>query len=86
MILKIFAVHDSAVMAYMQPFFLRARGEAIRAFEGLVNDPNTAVNKKPSDYTLFELGEFDDSKGLVTSSEPLSLGNGVEFYRSGQAA
>ena len=61
MIYKVYCVFDSKVEGYLNPFFMRARGEAIRAFSELVNDKSTNFGKYPSDYTLFELGDYSDS-------------------------
>lgn len=67
MILKVFAVLDVKVAAYLQPFFMRTAGEAVRAFTGAVNSPETQFGKNPEDYSLFELGEFNDMNGLLTA-------------------
>ena len=40
---------------------MRARGEAFRVMADLTSDPNTNVSKNPADFTLFELGTYDDS-------------------------
>lgn len=83
MIYKIFTVYDSKVEAYLQPFFMRSKGEAIRAFSELVNDPQHNFSKYPSDFTLFELAEFtDETAGLFPLKTPVSLGVGIEFVKS----
>lgn len=74
--LKIFTVHDSKVGAYLQPFFMRSRGEAIRAFITVVNDRQSQFYSHPEDYTLFEVGTYDDQTGRVEAHhvlEPLGL-------------
>jgi len=58
--LKIFSVFDSKVGAYMSPFFMRSAGEAIRALIATARDPKSQFGAFPSDYTLFEVGVFDD--------------------------
>lgn len=82
MMSKVFAVYDSKIGSFMAPFFMPTKGHALRAFENLVNDPNTTVCKYPSDFTLFELGEFDDQSGALTLHEAkISLGLALEFVR-----
>lgn len=82
MTLKVFCVFDSKVEAYMQPFFMKSRGEAIRGFTEVVNDPKTSIHKWPADYTLFELGSWDESKAkFELLSTPYSLGVGLEFVK-----
>lgn len=82
MLSKVFTVYDSAVEAYLSPFFLPAKGAAIRAFTELVNDPNHQFGKHPADYVLFELGTYDDAKAeFVLHAAPVSMGVGIEFVR-----
>jgi hypothetical protein len=78
--LKIFSIYDSKVEAYKEPFFMQKKGEAIRAITELLHNPQHAFAKYPADFTLFELGEYDDSSGILTSlPSPISLGNLIEF-------
>lgn len=83
MLLKVFTVYDSKVEAYVKPFFLRSRGEAIRTFTDAVNDPKCEFCLHPGDYTLFELGDFHQGSGsFALHSTPISLGVAVEFKNS----
>jgi hypothetical protein len=78
--MKIFSIYDSKADAYATPFFFKRDGEAIRAFTQLANDNNSQVGKFPSDYTLFELGEYDETTGVITPVEtPRSLGLAQQF-------
>lgn len=69
MITKMFAVHDRAAEAFMQPFFAKTIGLACRMFETSCADPSTHLHKHPSDFTLCEIGEFDDVSGVLTTLE-----------------
>lgn len=83
MILKIYTVYDAGVKAYMPPFTMRHSGEATRAFRESVNDPKSNLAKYPSDFTLFEIGSYDDSSAKIdVLSTPVSLGVAVEFLDS----
>lgn len=66
MILKIFTVYDSKIGAYLPPIYLQSTGHAMRQFEDSVNEEGHAFNKHPADYTIFELGSFDDSNSQFT--------------------
>lgn len=81
--MKIFSVYDSKAEAYLQPFFMNSSGSAIRAFTELCNDATSMFGKHPADFTLFELGSFEDAKAkfepVVT---PISLGVGSEYINS----
>jgi len=80
MILQIFTVYDSKAEAFLAPFFLKARGQAIRSFTDTCNDPEHAFYKHPSDYTLFALGEYDDAQAAFEIYEaPVGLGVAIEF-------
>lgn len=79
MILKIFAVYDAAIGAYMAPHFLHSRGQALRAFLDMASDPNSQIGKHSADFTLFELGEYDDSNGSFSCALPVPLGNALEL-------
>lgn len=63
MLVKVFAVYDSKLKAYMAPQYFQTGGVAERAFKKAVNTPDTGFFDNPEDYTMFELGTFDDEKG-----------------------
>ena len=80
MIYKIFTVYDDKAECYMSPFTMQSTGAATRAFEDTVNDSNSAFNKHPSDYTLFEIGTFDDQNCTFTMYDAkTSLGSANEY-------
>lgn len=77
--LQMFTVYDTAVEAYMTPFFMRSKGEAIRSFEAACKDPEHNFAKNPTDFVLFYLGEYDDETGQITQDNPpISLGTALE--------
>lgn len=67
MIKKIFTIYDSKAEVYGPPFFYQRTGEAIRAFEDLCIDPKTKLNQHSEDFTLFEIGMYDETNGQITS-------------------
>lgn len=80
---KIFSVYDSKVGAFMNPLFLRSRGEAIRMFDNTVNSGDSFLSKNPEDFTLFELGDWDElSSKFVIHPTPVSVGLAIEFIKS----
>ena len=79
----VFTVYDQKAEAYLQPFFMAGRGEAIRAFADLVNEPGHMFNKHPEDFTLFLLGSYDEGKGTFDCNKsPASLGTAIEWYQT----
>jgi len=77
------AIHDSKSELFSRPMCMRAYGEAERAFADVINDGQSDYAKHPEDFTLFEVGAFDDSTGVVVPlPAPRSLGVGVTFVTS----
>lgn len=80
--MKIFSVHDSKAEAYLSPFYSKTPAEAIRSFSSACEDSSSAFFKYPSDFTLVELGEFDEiSASIATHQKPRILANASEFKR-----
>ena len=61
---KVFTVYDSKAEAYLPPFYARSTGDAIRRFSDTANDVSHDFNKHAADFTLFEIGEFDELQGV----------------------
>ncbi len=80
MLWKMFTVYDSKAEVYLPPFCFKAKGEALRAFTGSANQPDHPVANHPGDYTLFEIGAYDDSTGFSAPLEHhINLGKAIEF-------
>lgn len=79
---KLFAVHDAKIGLYAEPFFLLTTADAVRGWITVSNDQNTQIGKYPEDFTLFELGEYDDETGVVANHQvPLSLGLALNYRK-----
>lgn len=63
--LRIFAIFDSKARAFQVPWALPEVGQAVRMFSNAANDGSTGIGANPEDYTLFEIGSFDDEFGTV---------------------
>lgn len=80
--LKMFSVYDSKVEAYTPPFYCRTIGEAMRNWETTCNDGKSMMSNHPADYTLFEVGEYDESTAKVSPLGALkNLGCAIEAKR-----
>lgn len=80
--MKIFGIYDSKAEAFLNPFFMKSKGEAIRAVSSLVADANHNFCKYAADFTLFELGEFEDNSGNITIHDAkINLGCLLEFKK-----
>lgn len=60
--MKMFAIFDTQVGAYMTPFFQPTVGVAVRTLGDMVNrgDQNSPIVHHPMDFVLFDLGTFDE--------------------------
>ncbi len=87
---RMFVVFDSKARAYLPPFFMPEAGQAVRVFSDMCNSDDHAFGKHPEDYTLFEIGTFDDREGKVLQLKAsITHGVGLAFVApdvSGQAS
>lgn len=71
----VFSIRDSKANVFFHPFYQPTREVALRIFDQMANDQDTIVGRNPEDFTLYELGEFDAEKGVITMHElPVNLG------------
>lgn len=76
--LYIFSVYDAAVKAYIQPFYARSKGEAVRTFVEAVNTKDHQFGRHALDYTLMYLGVYEDGDGSFDSCMPERLMSAAE--------
>ncbi len=76
--LNIYSIFDTASGLYSRPFFTLSDAEAIRSFSDITQDAEHPIGKHPEDYTLFRLGVFDDTTGLLNNEANESLCTALE--------
>lgn len=82
---KLYSVYDSVAEVWGKPFPMKNKGEAIRGFTQAVNDQSTQLYLHPEDYTLFEIGEWDDDTGtIIMHPAKISCGVAIEYKSSPQ--
>lgn len=69
----LFCVFDAKLASFNVPFVQKTEAGAVRAFSDLVQDKRSAVSMHPEDYTLFCVGSFDSSTGVLTPCQPRAL-------------
>ncbi len=83
MIHRMFAIFDAKALAYLPPFVLPEVGMALRTFGDCVNSDDHQFGAHPEDYTLFNIGSYDDKTGLISGLDTRCVvANGVEVVRS----
>lgn len=80
--IKFYAVYDKKALAYIMPFFMPNDGTAERAFFDTCNTEDHMFCKHPEDYSLYDIGSFEDTTGEVTvRGEPAFLTSAVIVQR-----
>lgn len=74
-ILQCVAIRDVKSDAFNLPATVPSLGLAIRSFTDEVNrsDANNAMNRHPSDFSLYHIGQYDDSTGTLVPISPPTL-------------
>lgn len=65
-----YAVHDAKAGIYGVPFPQAGDKVAIRGFTEASLNPETELNKYPTDFSIFRVGYYDDETGLFTAEAP----------------
>lgn len=86
MIIVVCSVRDAKAEVFGQPHFTQSVGTAIRSFTDEINReaPENSFFRHPEDYTLYQLGTYDDSNGRFDNLETpklLVLGNEVKEFK-----
>lgn len=63
--LYVYSVFDSKSRCYSNPFYMANDGMAIRAFTDNVNNKESTSHHHPEDYSLYLLGDYDDTTGEI---------------------
>lgn len=82
MIVKIYSVYDCKAGAFGTINAYRSSDEAVRAFGVACNDSSSNYFKFAEDFTLFELGEYDDTTGLLKTFSPISVISATAISRA----
>lgn len=84
--MKVYSVYDEKALVYGLPICFSTDGLALRAFADLVSNPNSNVNKYPSDFKLYRIGEFNDTTGELISNIPVYLAVGSQYAFNASSA
>lgn len=74
MMKRVFCFYDMKVGIFGTPFFCRHVGEALRIAQQLASDGETVIGRHPADFSLVEIGEFDDTTGAMVAGQHVSHG------------
>ena len=81
--LNMYSIYDKAAQAFNTPFFMHNKGLAMRAFEDNINSKEeNNISKHPEHFSLYCVGEYDDSTGMVQpNSEPELVSTALELVQ-----
>lgn len=80
--MKIMVVYDSKAKAYLPPLFTETTNTGERTFADAANMEGHNFNKWAGDFTLFEIGVWDEIDGTITVYEAKqNLGTAMEHQR-----
>jgi len=77
---KMYAIFDKKMNFYGSPFFTKHQVEMMRSLSQVVKDPNSNLSKFHKDFAVYQIGEFDDNTGKVsTEGFPLKVAEVTDF-------
>lgn len=79
MILKMYTVYDSITKIYHPPMYCHNDNHAKRVFKAIINAKDKVFNTSPADFSLCEVGTFNDQDGNIeTVKVPILIIEGTE--------
>ena len=77
---KLFTLYDSKSETYTAPQLHKTRNEALRSFAGAVNagDKGGVIAAHPADFTLFEIGTWDEENCTLVAIDKIAVANGID--------
>lgn len=75
MINNVYAIFDIKSESYTQPSFMQNDAVARRSVHHLIENPGSTYHSHPEDYTLYNLGTYDERTGtfdLLTDYYPVA--------------
>jgi hypothetical protein len=78
-----YGIKDNKVGGFVgQPFFAKNLIEAVRNLTGVVNDPQSVLNRFSEDYSVYQICEYDEQEGVVSvQSSPKFVMNIIELKK-----
>lgn len=72
MIYGMYSVYDMAAHLFLSPAIDVNDDVAMRGFEQMLTVNNSAMQFRPDDYVLYQIGTFDPESGFVSAMVPPS--------------
>lgn len=83
---NIFCVRDDKVGVFMPPMVYRNEAEVCRVLSHIINgDQPHALRDRTAEYSLYEVGHFDDATGAINCSGVTHIMNLVSLKETGNS-
>jgi len=69
MILNIYVIFDNCAKVYNRPFYQINDEVAYRVAQDLLNTDNTDIAAYPSDFSMWRIGDYNDTTATITMLE-----------------
>ena len=79
--LELYSVKDTVAGVWIAPLAMRTRGEALRWFADMANNPKSQFGAHPADYDLFYVGYFDDNTGVIEMDAQMKLATASDLVQ-----
>lgn len=84
---KAYIIYDCKSESYSPPMLHLAVGDALRAFTQAANAQDNQIGLNPEDFSIFEIGEYDERTGIFTSYENRThIANALDLVQSKEKA
>ncbi len=80
--LPAFSVYDEKAECFGHPFFVSAVGIATRYLSEWANTETSMVGKHPEDYTLYQVGYWNDAEATFETTTPSKFIAKASEYRN----
>jgi len=81
---QIYAIFDTCSGIYEKPFFHTADDAVRREFQDVATSADHPINKHPEHYSIWRLGNFDNTTGLIIDEANECLWQAVEAISQSQ--
>lgn len=65
------SLFDEPAGVFCTPFFSHNEATALRDLDHAVKDPASQIHRSPGDFTMYELGYFDDTTAELVLTSPI---------------
>lgn len=78
---KLYTIYDKKSGTWDKPFAARTHGEAERMFAQVLNGGDSLLSQYPDDFSLWFVGKYDSTTGIIQGEKHQLIGEGAQFLR-----